>query len=104
MVYRNFFGQPPFMQDFANYRDDRHIEVSQAPGAEWSPDLPSLVFGILIGLFVAVVSLKVAEYRSAQAALIPELLTEEANIEPFKLDFYEALKVYEVLPRNSDQD
>ena len=92
------------MQDFANYRDERHIEVSQAPGAEWSPDLPSLGLGILIGLFVAVVSLKVAEYRSAQAALIPELLTEETNIEPFKLDFYEALKVYEVLPRNSDQD
>ena len=103
MVHGNFFGQPPFMQDFAIYRDDRHIEASQAPGTEWSPDLLSLGLGILIGLFVAVVSLKVAEYRSAQAVLSIEPLTEETNIEPFKLDFYEALKVYEVPVRNSGQ-
>ena len=104
MVNGNFFGQPPFMQDFASYRDDRHIEVSQDPSAEWVLDIPSVLMGILVGIFVAIIGFKVSEYRAAQTTLIEAPIVEGIESTPIQLDFYEALKTYEVSPRSSSYD
>ena len=88
------------MQDFASYRNPAYIEDSEPVVTEWTPDIPSLMMGFVIGAFVVMVGFKVAEYRETQAAAIEAPVVEAVEEKPFKLDFYEALKVYEVLPRD----
>ena len=87
------------MQDFASYRNITYIESSEQEAAEWTPDIPSLTMGFVVGAFVVMVGFKVVEYRETQAAAIEAPVVEKVEEKPFKLDFYEALKVYEVLPR-----
>ena len=87
------------MQDFASYRNPTYLEDSGPEATEWTPDIPSLMMGFVIGAFVVMVGFKVVEYRETQAAAIEAPMVEMVEEKPFKLDFYEALKVYEVLPR-----
>ena len=88
------------MHDFANYRSTTDLMSSRPNVSEWSPDIPCLVMGILVGIFVAIIGFKVVEYRAEQAVLVEAPAVEEQVEEkPFVLEFYEALKVYEVLPR-----
>jgi len=87
------------MQDFASYRNPAYLEDSEPEVAEWTPDIPSLMMGVIIGAFVVIVGFKVVEYREAQAAAIEVPVVETVEEKPFKLDFYEALKAYEILPR-----
>ena len=87
------------MQDFASYRNPTYLEGSEPEATEWVPDIPSLMMGFVIGAFVVMVGFKVVEYREPQAAAIEAPVVETVEEKPFKLDFYEALKVYEVLPR-----
>ena len=88
------------MQDFASYRNPTYLEASEPQATEWTPDIPSLMMGFVIGAFVVIVGFKVVEYRETQAAAIEAPVVETVEEKkPFKLDFYEALKVYEVLPR-----
>jgi len=88
------------MHDFANYRSATYLGASKPEAAEWSPDIPSLVMGVIVGIFVAIIGFKVAEYRAEQAVLVEAPAAEEQVEEKsFVFDFYEALKVYEVLPR-----
>ena len=84
------------MHDFANYRNSTDLVSSRSEATEWSPDIPSLMMGVIVGVFVAIIGFKVAEYRAEQAVLVEVPAVEE---KPFVLEFYEALKVYEVLPR-----
>ena len=88
------------MQDFASYRNPMYLEASEPEAVEWTPDIPSLMMGVIIGAFVVIVGFKVVEYREAQAAAIEVPVVETVEEKPFKLDFYKALKVYEVLPRD----
>ena len=88
------------MQDFASYRNPTYLEASEPEATEWTPDIPSLMMGFVVGAFVVMVGFKVVEYREAQAAAIEAPVVEKAEEKPFKLDFYEALKVYEVPPTN----
>ena len=87
------------MQDFANYREHTTSGASEANSTAWTPDVPSIIFGVLIGFFVAFIGLKAAEYRVGQAvfAEVPAAV-EEVVKKPFVFEFYEALKGYEVLP------
>ena len=56
--------------------------------------------GVIVGIFVAIVGFKVAEYRADQVALVEvPAVEEEVEEKSFVFEFYEALKVYEVLPR-----
>ena len=87
------------MQDFASYRNPKYLEASEPEATEWTPDIPSLMMGFVIGAFVVMVGFKVVEYRETQAAAIETPVVEAVEETPFKFDFYEALKVYEVLPR-----
>ena len=88
------------MHDFASYRISRDLAASEAESTEWALDFPSVILGVLIGIFVAIMGFKVGEYRVEQAALVetPAVL-EEVEEKSFVFDFYEALKVYEVLPQ-----
>ena len=88
------------MQDFASYRNTTYLEDSKPDALEWTPDIPSVMLGVMAGIFVAIIGFKVAEYRAEQTVLVEAPAVEEQVEEKsFVFDFYEALKVYEVLPR-----
>ena len=87
------------MHDFANYRSTADLVSSRPEATEWSPDIPSVMMGILVGVFVAIIGFKVAEYRAEKAVLVQTPVVEETEDTPLVLEFYKALKDYEVLPR-----
>ena len=88
------------MQDFASYRNTPNSVASEAYNTDWSPDIPSLVLGVLIGFFVAIMGFKLVEYRADQAVLVEaQAVIEEVVKKPFVFEFYDELKSYVVLPR-----
>ena len=87
------------MQDFASYRNTTYLEDSKPEVSEWTPDIPSVMLGVMAGIFVAIIGFKVAEYRAEQAAFVEAPAVEETEDAPLVLEFYKALKDYEVLPR-----
>lgn len=88
------------MQDFASYRNTPNPVASEAHDTDWTPDIPSLVLGVLIGFFVAFIGLKAAEYRADQAVFVEVPAVEEIEDKSFVFEFYDELKSYVVLPRN----
>jgi hypothetical protein len=91
------------MQDFANYRKHKASKASRDCSAAWSPDIPSLVFGVLLGVAACLAGLKVAQTKADQTAFIEApIMVEELVEKPLEFDFYEALKSYVVLPRTYD--
>jgi hypothetical protein len=88
------------MQDFASYRNTPNPVASGAYSTAWTPDVPSVIFGVLIGVFVAFIGLKAAEYRADQAVIVEApAVVEEVVKKPFVFEFYDELKSYVVLPR-----
>ena len=89
------------MQDFANYRTDFQTESLEADNpSDQSLDFTSMTIGIMLGVSVCLIGLKIAQIKADQAALIetPAVL-EEVEVKSFVFEFYEALKNYEVLPK-----
>ena len=88
------------MHDFASYRNTTYLEDSKPEVSEWTPDIPSVMLGVMSGVFVAIIGFKVAEYRAEQATFVEApAVEEEVEEKSFVFEPYEALKVYEVLPR-----
>ena len=87
------------MQDFASYRNTPDSAASEANNTAWTPDVPSIIFGVLIGVFVAFIGLKAAEYRADQTVIFEVPVVEEIEDKPFVFEFYNELKSYVVLPR-----
>ena len=88
------------MQDFANYREHTASKASRDCSAAWSPDIPSIVIGILLGVAACLAGLKVAQTKADQTVFIEApIMVEELVEKPLEFDFYEALKSYVVLPR-----
>ena len=90
------------MQDFANYRTDFHTESPEVDNSlDWSLDFTSMTIGLILGVGVCLIGLKIAQIKADQAALVesPAVL-EEVEEKSLVFEFYEALKSYEVLPRN----
>ncbi len=44
--------------------------ASEAHDTDWTPDTPSLVLGVLIGFFVAIIGFNLVEYTAGQAVLV----------------------------------
>ena len=88
------------MQDFANYRTDFHTESPEADNSlDWSLDFTSMTIGIILGVGVCLIGLKIAQIKADQAALVESpVVLEEVEEKSFVFEFYEALKSYEVLP------
>jgi len=89
------------MQDFANYRTDFHTESPEVDNSlDWSLDFTSMTIGLILGVGVCLIGLKIAQIKADQAALVeaPAVL-EEVEEKSFVFEFYEALKSYEVLPK-----
>ena len=87
------------MQDFGSYRNTPDSLASEAYSTAWTPDVPSIIFGVLIGVFVAFIGLKAAEYRADQAVFVEAPAVEEIEDKSFVFEFYDELKSYVVLPR-----
>jgi hypothetical protein len=88
------------MQDFASYRNTPKTVASAAYSTDWTPDIPSLILGVLIGFFVAIIGFNLVEYRAGQAVLVEvPAVIEEVVKKPFVFEFYDELKSYAVLPR-----
>ena len=87
------------MQDFASHNKSSDLATAETRNAEWTPDIPSVILGILVGIFVTIISFKIAEYYKGQAALIETPVKERFEDKPFVFEFYDALKNYEVPPR-----
>ena len=73
---------------------------SEAYSTDWTPDIPSLVLGVLIGFFVAIIGFNLVEYRAGQAVLVEVPAVEEIEDKSFVFEFYDELKSYVVLPRD----
>jgi len=86
------------MQDFADYRNTRDLVSSKTESTDWAPDISSVIMGILIGSFVTILGFKMAEFRASQSVPIETPVVENTEEKPFVFEFYDALKVYEVLP------
>ena len=68
------------MHDFANYRSSTDLVSSRPEATEWSPDIPSLMMGVIVGVFCSNhVGFKVVEYRAEQAVLVEAPEVEEAS-------------------------
>ena len=81
------------MQDFVNYREHTDSEASRAYSAGWSPDIPSLVIGILLGVAACLAGLRVAQTKADQAVFIETpIILEEVAEKPFVFEFYDILK------------
>ena len=89
------------MQDFANYRTDFHTESPEVDNSlDWSLDFTSMTIGIMLGVSVCLIGLKIAQIKADQAALVESpVVLEEVEEKSFVFEFYEALKSYEVLPK-----
>lgn len=88
------------MQDFVNYRERKDSGVSRDYSAAWSPDIPSFIFGVLLGVAACLVGLKAVQTKADQTLFIEApIMVGEVVEKPLKFDFYEALKNYVVLPR-----
>ena len=77
------------MQDFANHKEGVQ---SQADIKPWSLDAPSLLIGVLIGIFIVFIGLIVADFKANQIVVIETPLIEEEVEKPFVFEFYEILK------------
>jgi hypothetical protein len=81
------------MHDFANYRSTTYLEDSKPDISEWTPDIPSVMLGVIAGIFVAIIGFKVAEYRAEQAVVIETpAVEEEVEEKSFMFEFYEVLR------------
>ncbi len=58
------------MQDFVNYREHTDSGASIGYSASWSPHIPSLFIGTLLGVAACLVGLKVAQTKADQAVFI----------------------------------
>ena len=79
------------MQDFANYREHIDSGASTAHSTTWSPDIPSLIFGVILGVAACLAGLKAIQTKADQAVFIeaPIILDEVAE-KPLESDLYEA--------------
>jgi hypothetical protein len=86
------------MQDFAKNRKTYHFNEFDGDADDWSPDIPSISVGILIGIIVASVVMMI-DFPKLNYSGSAEIKPDEALIaKPMKFEFYDALKTYEVFP------
>ena len=85
------------MHDFASKRGDVESEMIDAT-IGWTLGVPSALLGIMIGVVVCVLGLRLAEYEKRQIAELPPppLPIEEGQTIDF--EFYDILKRNDLYP------
>ena len=89
------------MQDFANLKHaDQLAHGPDKVEKDWSVDMSSLLLGFLLGAFACLIGLKIKEQLVVMPIPIEQTVIEQKTEKKAPvLEFYEALKSYEVLPR-----
>ena len=89
------------MHDFVNYRTDFQTASPEVDNSsDWPLDFTSMTIGLILGVGVCLIGLKIAQIKADQAALVESpVVLEEVEEKSFVFEFYEALKSYEVLPK-----
>jgi len=89
------------MHDFVNYRTDFQTANPEVDNSsDWSLDFTSMTIGLILGVGVCLIGLKIAQIKADQAALVESpVVLEEVEEKSFVFEFYDALKSYEVLPK-----
>ena len=77
------------MQDFISHKDQTH---SKPVTEGWTPDIPSLLIGLMVGALCALMGMEYLESRSSQMAFVEaSALVEEVEV-PFVFGFMMSLK------------
>ena len=77
------------MQDFISHKDQTH---SKPVTEGWTPDIPSLLIGLMVGALGVLMGMKYLDSRNSQIEFFetPELVKEAEA--PFVFEFYDILK------------
>jgi len=83
------------MQDFAKYNENIALEATDS---EWVLDLPSVLFGILLGAIVVFAAFRVIDYRDTR--ITSDQVVESATEQDPRLEFefYTELKRDDLYP------
>ena len=77
------------MQDFISHKDQTH---SKPVTGGWTPDIPSLLIGVLLGALGVLMGMEYLDSRNSQIEFIEaSALVEEVEV-PFVFEFYDILK------------
>ena len=77
------------MQDFISHKDQHH---SKPVAERWTPDIHSLLIGLMVGALGVLMGMEYLDSRSSQIDFVEAAaLVEEADT-PFVFEFYEILK------------
>ena len=70
----------------------------ESESTEWAPDFPSLVLGMLIGIFLTILGFKIVEHKTSQTMTVETPTVEKTEKQPFVFEFYELLMADETFP------
>ena len=77
------------MQDFISHKDQTHPK----PATErWTPDIPSLLIGLVVGALGVLMGVEYLKSRSSQIEFIEAPAFVEEAEAPFVFEFYDILK------------
>jgi len=84
------------MQDFAKYKENNHLNFSEEASV-WTPDLPSVLVGVIMGGILGVLGLKLAQFQEGR--VIEDVPPKTSEVEAgLTFDFYEELKREDLHP------
>ena len=77
------------MQDFISHKD----QTQSKPVTEgWTPDIPSLLIGVLLGALGVLMGMEYLDSRSSQFEFVEAPALVEEVETPFIFEFYDILK------------
>ena len=77
------------MRDFISHKDQPH---SKPVTEGWTPDIPSLLIGLMVGALGVLMGMEYLDSRNSQIEFVEApALVEEAQA-PFVFEFYDILK------------
>jgi len=77
------------MQDFISHKDQTH---SKPVTEGWTPDIPSLLIGLMVGALGVLMGMEYLDSRNSQIEFVETpTLVEKAEVS-FEFEFYDILK------------
>ena len=77
------------MQDFISHKDQTH---SKPVTKGWTPDIPSLLIGLMVGALGVLMGMEYLDSRNSQFEFVEAPALVEEVETPFIFEFYDILK------------
>jgi hypothetical protein len=77
------------VQDFISHKDQPH---SKPVAERWTPDIPSLLIGLMVGALGVLMGMEYLDSRNSQFEFIEAPASVEEAEAPFVFEFYDILK------------